>query len=68
MQDAYLIVAARHYAYASGIICTVVEQTDEAEVQALLGISLRDLKSEIYAVQDKLEAQAFKLLEKVGGG
>jgi hypothetical protein len=38
-QDANLVVAARHNAYASGIIGVVIEQSDEAEIMDLMGIS-----------------------------
>lgn len=65
LQDLNLIVAARHNAYASGIIGTLSEQTTEEEVQAVSGVSLKELRDEIYALQDKLEGKAFELVPDI---
>lgn len=63
LQDENLVVAARHNAYASGILGVVTEQSDEAEIQAVVGTSLKALRDEVYQVQDKLELAAFDLLK-----
>lgn len=61
LQDLNLVVAARHNAYASGIIGTLSEQTTEEEVMKISDISLKALRDDIYALQDKLEGKAFEL-------
>lgn len=62
LQDQNLIVAARHNAYASGILGVVTEQSSDEEIQRLMNVSLKDLRRDVYAAQDKLEGMAFKLL------
>jgi hypothetical protein len=66
LQDQNLVVAARHNAYASGILGVLTEESTEAEVLEVAGINLKDLRRDVYKMQDILEGKAFKQLP--GGG
>jgi hypothetical protein len=65
LQDQNLLVAARHNAYAAGILGVVIEQSTDEEVKSLLGISLKDLRRDVHAMQDRLESKAFSVLKKL---
>lgn len=65
LQDKHPVVAARHNAYAISAIDLLHEISDEEEVMKVTGLSLRKLRKDIIAVQDKLEMAAFKVVEEL---
>lgn len=65
LQDMNPVVAARHNAYAVALIDALWGFTTEAEVKAVTGDSLKELRTDILSKQDALEGQAFELLKSL---
>ena len=65
LQDKNMIVAARHNAYAVALIDALWDLSNEADVHAIAQITLRKLRGEILAMQDKLEGKAFEILQEL---
>lgn len=63
LQDKNPVVAARHNGYAVALIDALRDIASEEEVRKVTGESARKLRSQIIAIQDKLEGEAIELLE-----
>lgn len=61
LQDNNPIIAARHNGYAVALIDALRDIATEEEVKQVENISLRKLRGEILAVQDKIEGAAMKI-------
>lgn len=67
LQDKNPVIAARHNGYAVALIDAARDLGTEDEFKAATGESLLKMRNEIIAVQDKIESEAFKLLDRLKG-
>ncbi len=65
LQDQNPIIAARHNGYAVALIDALRDGSTEKEVQGQTGLSLKSLRDDILAFQDKIEGQAFDIYTKL---
>lgn len=65
LQDENLYVAAKHNAYAVAIVDKLLDLVSPEEVKAATGEDPLKLRTAILAEQDKHEAVAFKILDKL---